>query len=246
MTEELRAIAATQAVLPVPEHDVERMEDNEVVRQWVRELTETAREILAMRNESARRRDQVGSRQITFDALRRGTVMRTIVRAGVLDDPDQAARARQLHEAGDRHRVIDEQAQEILIFDRKVAFMRPTPSFGPSGALVIRHEGVISTLVDLFEQTWARGRDILTPPDPLDRLTRRESEVLALVAEGRSNGAIARTLSISQAAVAKHVANIFAKLDLAPSDDDHRRVLAALIHVRRAWGSPGAPAVSGA
>ena len=62
----------------------------------------------------------------------------------------------------------------------------------------------------------------------LDALTPREHDVLSLMAEGRSNGAIAGTLVISERAVEKHVANIFAKFGLAPSDADHRRVLAVL------------------
>ena len=68
--------------------------------------------------------------------------------------------------------------------------------------------------------------------DGLGTLTARERDVLALMAEGRSNGAIADTLVISERAVEKHVANIFSKLGLAPSDADHRRVLAVLRYLR--------------
>ncbi|SNT58016.1 DNA-binding response regulator, NarL/FixJ family, contains REC and HTH domains [Asanoa hainanensis] len=64
--------------------------------------------------------------------------------------------------------------------------------------------------------------------DPLTRLTPREREVLGLMAEGRSNAAIARALVVSEAAVAKHIANILVKLDLPPAPDDHRRVRAVL------------------
>jgi DNA-binding NarL/FixJ family response regulator len=64
--------------------------------------------------------------------------------------------------------------------------------------------------------------------DRLAVLTPREREVLALMAEGRSNTAIATTLVVSPRAVEKHIANIFTKLDLPPSDTDHRRVLAVL------------------
>src|SRR5580700_1085862 len=64
--------------------------------------------------------------------------------------------------------------------------------------------------------------------DSLSVLTTREREVLGLMAEGRSNGAIASALVVSEGAVEKHVANIFAKLDLPVSDKDHRRVLAVL------------------
>lgn len=68
--------------------------------------------------------------------------------------------------------------------------------------------------------------------DPLDTLTPRERQVLALVAEGRSNSAIAQRLYISEAAVAKHVTGLYTKLDLGPDADDHRRVLAALTFLR--------------
>jgi DNA-binding NarL/FixJ family response regulator len=64
--------------------------------------------------------------------------------------------------------------------------------------------------------------------DSLAALSPREREVLSLMAEGRSNAAIAATLVISEGAVEKHVANIFAKLDLPASASDHRRVLAVL------------------
>ena len=63
-------------------------------------------------------------------------------------------------------------------------------------------------------------------------LTPREREVLELMAEGRSNAAVARALVVSGGAVEKHVRNIFAKLDLPASDDDHRRVLAVLAFLR--------------
>ncbi|WP_371494861.1 response regulator transcription factor [Kitasatospora sp. NBC_00374] len=64
--------------------------------------------------------------------------------------------------------------------------------------------------------------------DPLERLTPREREVLALIAEGRSNAAICRALVLSEAAVGKHIGNILMKLDLPPAEETHRRVLAVL------------------
>jgi DNA-binding NarL/FixJ family response regulator len=64
--------------------------------------------------------------------------------------------------------------------------------------------------------------------DTLDALTARERQVLRLMAEGRANAAIASTLHLSAGSVEKYVTSIFNKLDLAPSSDDHRRVLAVL------------------
>jgi DNA-binding NarL/FixJ family response regulator len=70
------------------------------------------------------------------------------------------------------------------------------------------------------------------PRDPLAELSPREYEVLALVAEGHSNAAIARRRFVTEAAVGKHVGNILAKLGLPPTDDANRRVLAVLTYLR--------------
>jgi DNA-binding NarL/FixJ family response regulator len=92
-------------------------------------------------------------------------------------------------------------------------------------------------------RTVARGGTVMDPEvvgkllgrrsrdEPVTRLTAREREVLALMAEGRSNSAIAQRLSISEKAVSKHSTSIFTKLDLAPSEDDNRRVLAVLAYL---------------
>ena len=79
---------------------------------------------------------------------------------------------------------------------------------------------------DVVRQLLARSRRT----DPLSRLTAREREVLAHMAEGRSNTAIAETLVITTKAVEKHVASVFAKLDLPPDDDQHSRRVLAVVH----------------
>jgi DNA-binding NarL/FixJ family response regulator len=77
---------------------------------------------------------------------------------------------------------------------------------------------------DVIAKLFARNRAV-------DRLSRRERDVLDLMAQGRSNAAIGSRLYLSESAVGKHIANIFAKLDLAASDDDNRRVLAVLAYL---------------
>jgi DNA-binding NarL/FixJ family response regulator len=97
----------------------------------------------------------------------------------------------------------------------------------------------LDDLIDALERV-AAGGTVLDPEvvaalfahrrraDPLARLSPREREVLALMAEGRTNAAIGRALVVGQGAVEKHISAIFTKLDLPPSGDDHRRVLAVL------------------
>jgi DNA-binding NarL/FixJ family response regulator len=81
---------------------------------------------------------------------------------------------------------------------------------------------------DVVSQLLGRSRR----DDPLEELTPREREVLALMAEGRSNQAIAGQLVITERAVEKHVTSIFSKLELAATPQDHRRVLAVLAYLR--------------
>jgi DNA-binding NarL/FixJ family response regulator len=83
---------------------------------------------------------------------------------------------------------------------------------------------VVSSLV--------RERNRAAADAPLDRLTGRERETLELIAQGRSNGAIAREMVVTLGAVEKHISNIFSKLGLPATDDDHRRVLAVLTYLR--------------
>ncbi|WP_328606701.1 response regulator transcription factor [Amycolatopsis sp. NBC_00345] len=81
---------------------------------------------------------------------------------------------------------------------------------------------------DVIAQLMARGRR-----NPLDALTARESEVLGLMAQGLSNTAIANSLVVSHGAVEKHIGNIFAKLGLEASSEEHRRVRAVLTYLGR-------------
>ncbi|MFF1915520.1 response regulator [Streptomyces sp. NPDC058239] len=109
------------------------------------------------------------------------------------------------------------------------------------GYLLKDRVGQIEEFTDALQEV-ADGGTVVDPEvvrqllrrrrDPLERLTAREREVLALVAQGRSNGAIARDLVVSEAAVGKHIGNILAKLDLPPADETHRRVLAVLTFLR--------------
>jgi DNA-binding NarL/FixJ family response regulator len=97
-------------------------------------------------------------------------------------------------------------------------------------AAAVRRVGEGGSAIDptIVGQLLSRGRD----DDPVDRLTPREREVLELMAEGRSNQAIADRLAITLRSAEKHVSSIFGKLGVATTGDDHRRVLAVLLYLR--------------
>lgn len=101
------------------------------------------------------------------------------------------------------------------------AFLDAVERVGEGGTALDRE--VVAQLVQ------ARQRD---GEGPLETLSAREREVLALMAEGRTNAAIARAIVVTPGAVEKHISSIFGKLGLPPSDDDHRRVLAVLTFLR--------------
>ena len=111
------------------------------------------------------------------------------------------------------------------------------------GYLLKERIGQVETFVDAAARV-ADGRSALDPElvarmvgrrrrsTPIERLSPRELEVLAAMAEGKSNRGIGRALSISQPVVEKHITNIFQKLGLGPAEDEHRRVLAVLSYLR--------------
>jgi DNA-binding NarL/FixJ family response regulator len=115
---------------------------------------------------------------------------------------------------------------------------------GGIGYLLKERVGDVQDFLDALSRIAAGGtaldRDVVSQllhgrsrdRSGLDALTPRERETLGLMAEGRSNAAIARALVVSLGAVEKNVSSIFTKLDLAATDDDHRRVLAVLAYLR--------------
>ena len=124
------------------------------------------------------------------------------------------------------HTEVD-QAMELLASGRKIGYLLKSrvtdvPEFLDTLHRIARGASVVDPAL-VQELVSARRRD-----DPLAELSAREREVLALMAEGRSNAGIARRLWVTEGTVEKHVRSILTKLSLAEADDDHRRVLAVL------------------
>jgi DNA-binding NarL/FixJ family response regulator len=116
------------------------------------------------------------------------------------------------------------------------------PSEAGVGYLLKDRVTDVTTFVDAVRRV-AAGETVVDPKivkqllartsSPIERLSPRERQVLSLMAEGRSNTAIARTLVLSEAAVAKNITGIFTRLGLPPTDDDNRRILAVLAYLHR-------------
>jgi DNA-binding NarL/FixJ family response regulator len=131
----------------------------------------------------------------------------------------------------------------VLVFSQYIEAQSAAELFAgyPAGVGYLLKDRVadVSEFIDAIGRV-AQGGTVLDPEvvsqllgasgkaDALATLTAREREVLALIAEGRSNTGIAETLFITGGVVEKHIASIFAKLGLAPSDNDNRRVIAAI------------------
>jgi DNA-binding NarL/FixJ family response regulator len=137
-------------------------------------------------------------------------------------------------------------AQPILVLSQYVEERYATELLANDsqgiGYLLKERVADVGDFVDACERVAARGT-VLDPEvvaqllarrrrGPFDGLTPREREVLGLMAEGRSNVGIARHLVVSDGAVEKHISSIFAKLGLATSDTEHRRVLAVLQYLQ--------------
>ncbi len=114
-----------------------------------------------------------------------------------------------------------------------------TDRTGGVGYLLKDRVSDVAQFVDTVRRVAAGGTvmdpevvaQLLARRGPVNELTAREREVLGLMAEGRSNAAVAARLFVTDKAVSKHINNIFTKLDLPPSDDDNRRVLAVLAYL---------------
>ncbi|MFI9560324.1 helix-turn-helix transcriptional regulator [Nonomuraea endophytica] len=203
----------------------ERIDDVQGVNELLWELSREAGEVLAVHHS---RRQVPGGRLPGFiDRLRTGVSWRTIVPRALLDDPASAAYCRQLHQAGDRHRVTDDSVQQMIVLDRKVAFVPTMPDTRGAGALVIRDPGTVATVADLFERVWTHAVDLETAYPPV--LLEHQVQILRLMTTVAKDDIAARELGLSLRTYRRHVASVLAALDVP------NRVQAAVVAQRRGW-----------
>ncbi|MEU7525077.1 hypothetical protein AB0A74_05035 [Saccharothrix sp. NPDC042600] len=203
---------------------VERIEGADTVNNRVWQLASTCTETMNMKTRpmSRARADDKAVRAF-HRRLAAGLRCRTLVPSASLDDPAQHDYARRQHAAGDHHRISDEYRRQVLIIDRAVAFVQLDPADGQAGALEVRQPGIVATLVEAFEGTWSRARELDVP------LTTIERQVLRSLAEYDKDEVAARAVNVSLRKYRTHVADLMARLGAAT------RFQAGMLAKERGW-----------
>lgn len=189
---------------------VERIEGLEQTQRRIWHVSADAKEILSMH--PFRMGVDQRIRERSLSDLRAGVRYRTIVHRSTLADPVVAAYFREIHRAGDRHRVIDEPIQRMVVIDRETAFTPIEPSNPGAGALMIRQPGIVVTLIELFEQAWHRATDLepdAADPSPVER------QVLDLLNRLGKDEVAARAMGVSVRTFRGYVADLMARLGAA-------------------------------
>ncbi|MER5261924.1 hypothetical protein ABTZ99_07585 [Actinosynnema sp. NPDC002837] len=153
-----------------------------------------------------------------------GLRSRTLVPADALEDPGRYDHVRKWHAVGDRHRVTTEPVRHLVLVNRAVAFVRADPAEHAGGVLQIRQPGLVAMLVDVFDGTWSRARDL--DDHPLSPIERR---VLHALAHHDTDESAARSLHVSVRKFRGHVADLMARAGAST------RFQAALAAKQRGW-----------
>ncbi|NUW30960.1 helix-turn-helix domain-containing protein [Nonomuraea sp. SMC257] len=182
---------------------VERLTGIEAVNARIESTVERAGEVLSTHAVRRPAGDDPAARRRMLDNLGRGIRYRTILHRATLETPGELAYFTELHRAGDHHRVTDQPIQTMVLVDRATAFVPLVPDTPAAGALVIRQPGIVATLVNLFEYTWAASTD-LEPAEPyLSESERQALELLGRLRAFLADGFVGRTVTLETAA--RHV-----------------------------------------
>ncbi len=194
---------------------IERLESVEEVRKRLEEIAFYTREAVWAVSPEGPKSPQAlaASRPLDLRALRRGVDMRTIYHASVIDDEPTMRYIRELGLAGAMSRTTDERLDRLIIVDRRVAVVPIHPYDSSRGALVVEHPTLIAPFLRGFEVEWSQARELV--PDLVaagDPLSDQDHDILRLLAEGKKDEVIARTVSLSLRHVRRRIAAVIAQL----------------------------------
>lgn len=169
------------------------------------------------------------SRALDFGMLARGVVGRTLVDAATLEDSEHVAYLEELSGAGEQIRVIRVLPARALIIDRELAIVPVDAADVKRAALVVRAHTIVDCMVALFEQLWAVASPLFNPSDARGRPEGRPAQVLELLAMGRKDESIARSLGVGVRTVRRDIAALMASLG------ERTRPAAVAAAIRHGW-----------
>ncbi|MFJ8014488.1 LuxR C-terminal-related transcriptional regulator [Streptomyces sp. NPDC096339] len=172
------------------------------------------------------------ARPLDRAAVERGVQVRYIYLDSVRNDPATLNYARWLNDIGGEVRVLPQLPPRMIIFDRRAAIVPIDPEAAARGVLILRGSGVVTALVSLFRQTWARAQPLgetRTVTAEPDGLTRQEQAVLDLLFEGHTDDVVARKLGVSVRTGRRITADLMARLGA------RSRYQAGALAMERGW-----------
>jgi len=212
-----------------PRMEMEILDGLDSIREWLTFACTNARfEILSMMTAVSMEGIE-SARSIDFGSLARGVAGRTLVDSAALDDPRRVAYFEALSAAGERTRAVRVVPARVLIFDRETAVLPVDANDITRAAVVVRAHTIVDSLVFLFEQLWADAAPLFVPAYASDRPEGRRARVLELLACGRKDENIARSLGVGVRTVRRDVAELMA----AVGEKTRPATVAAAI--RRGW-----------
>ncbi|WP_181446673.1 helix-turn-helix transcriptional regulator [Streptomyces sp. NTH33] len=217
---------------PVP-LGVEQLTGLDQIRSRIDDLAFFAREeILSVEPYEALSPENIEhARPLDMRCLRRGVRIRSIVLRAALEHPPTFAYLGELASHGARIRVTDDISERILVYDRRTAVVPVNPDDTACGALLAREEGLISTIIALFERIWSQAEDLpsTSGDEELPALSDVEKRVLEAMCTVGKDEAGARSIGVSVRTYRRHVADL--KHVLGASS----RAQAALLARERGW-----------
>ncbi|WP_051775937.1 hypothetical protein, partial [Actinoalloteichus caeruleus] len=216
---------------PLTGQGVERLTDVDQVRERLAELSFFTRTSVYSVHPSARPSPEsvAAARPLDVRSQRRGVEMRVIHEASVVTDHRVRDHLREAAASGARIRLSDLPVERMIIMDEEVVVVPSDPSDTRRGALVVRQAGLVRGFLHLFHRIWAEAADLTTSDDPPADLTEEDRQLLALLAEGRTDETAARAVGVSVRHLRRRIARLMHRLQAASRFE--AGVALSLIHI---------------
>ncbi|MFF2146621.1 LuxR C-terminal-related transcriptional regulator [Kitasatospora sp. NPDC058190] len=214
--------------------DIERLESVAEVRARIDDLAFfTHREVLAFQPDGPLTPALIeAARPLDLRALRRGISLRTVVLTSATADPATGRYLRELTQAGAEIRAVEQRMERLLVFDRSVAVVPVDPADSSRGALIVRQAGLVSHMIELFNQVWNAAAPLAEGDDPAgseEQLSTNELMVLRILTEVEKDEVGARQMGISVRTFRRYVADVMLRLGAA------NRFQVAIMARERGW-----------